>query len=81
LHKVEVSDAFRLREIRKHSTETDRLSDRQPRPHDKQLYWTDQWLSVVKRDVQGSKNNYNVGHKKRDTFIFVTTMANIDRFS
>jgi len=25
--------------------------------------------------------NYTVGHKKRDTFIFVITLANIDRFS
>jgi len=24
---------------------------------------------------------YTVGHKKRDTFIFVITLANIDRFS
>jgi len=25
--------------------------------------------------------HYTVGHKKRDTFIFVITQANIDRFS
>jgi len=25
--------------------------------------------------------NYTVSHKKRDTFIFVITVANIDRFS
>jgi len=38
------------------------------------------WLGVVKKFLETQPDIYTVGHKKRATFIFTITLANVDRF-